>query len=203
MSQMKSKITAARSKPCRSNRRLLRPIVTRDQNENFIRMLKKDLHDPPESRRLPLRPLNARPQVRYTPVDFTFSGPVAMLARSMSLDGRQCGGSTNFALIKEQPQLVSMLDKLDPDALYDYIMDRPGLRRHSTGMRNRLPNTAGASQAASTAQKLSDGQSCGALQKGAKAPEEGSPSEAIMGINDLQPDASGGHAHPGSPGAYP
>ena len=186
MSQMKSKITAAQVQAMQGEQAtLLQPIVTRDQNENLIPLLKKTFTTLLKAGRLPPPPPSMLdPQVRYTPVDFTFSGPVAMLAKKhVSMMGVNAAVPEILQLIKEQPQLVSMLDKLDPDALYDYIMDSSGaptiINRDEKLVAQIRQERAKQLQQQQKLEAID--KAAGALQKGAKAPEEGSPSEALMG----------------------
>jgi hypothetical protein len=66
-------------------------------------------------------------QFTQTPVDINFSGPVAMLAkRHLQMQGFDATIPKILALVKESPQLESMMDRLDPDAVYDYIMQTGG-----------------------------------------------------------------------------
>jgi hypothetical protein len=164
MSQMKSKITAAQVQAMQGEQAtLLQPIVTRDQNENLIPLLKKTFTTLLKAGRLPPPPPSMLdPQVRYTPVDFTFSGPVAMLAKKhVSMMGVNAAVPEILQLIMDSsgaPTIINRDEKLVAQ-----------IRQERAKQLQQQQKLEAMDKAA------------GALQKGAKAPEEGSPSEALMG----------------------
>ena len=183
MSQMDSRITATQAQAMQGEQAtLLQPIVTRDQNENLIPLIRKTFKVLARAGRLPPPPPELQDS-RNTPVDIAFSGPVAMLAkRHLQMQGFNATVPAILSLVKEAPQLASMLDRLDPDAVYDYIMETGGAPAKITRdeklvaqIRQMRQKAQKAQMEAEHANKVAD-----AMHKGSQAPEEGSPTQKFM-----------------------
>jgi hypothetical protein len=183
MSQMDSKITATQTMAIQGEQAtLLQPIVTRDQNENLIPLIRKTFKVLARAGRLPPPPASLL-QFQATPVDIEFSGPVAMLAkRYLQMQGFNSTVPQVLALAKEAPQLASMLDRLDPDETYDYIMNTGGApARISRDMKVVVQMRKQRDQQAAEAMQAQKMETMSkAYNKGAVAPAPGSPSEALM-----------------------
>ena len=128
MSEMKSgHVTAMQVQSMQGEQAtLLQPIVTRDQNENLIPLIRKTFKVLARAGRLPPPPPSLMPY-SSTPVDISFSGPVAMLAkRYLSMQGVQATIPQLAAMAKESPAFQNIFDLIDPDALGKYILDTGG-----------------------------------------------------------------------------
>jgi hypothetical protein len=161
---------------------LLQPIVTRDQNENLIPLIRKTFKVLAKAGRIPTPPPSLV-SFSNTPVDIAFSGPVAMLAkRYLQMQGFNATVPQVIALAAQAPQLATMLDRLDPDETYDYIMNTGGapasISRDIKLVAQIRDQRMREMQAQAQAAKLE--QVAGAYNKGAVAPAPGSPSEALM-----------------------
>jgi hypothetical protein len=183
MSQMHTKITAQQVMAMQGEQAtLLQPIVTRDQNENLIPLIRKTFKVLAKAGRLPVPPASLMPY-QATPVDISFSGPVAMLAkRYIGMQGFNATIPEVLELGTKYPQLAPMLDHLDPDEVYRYIMDNGGgpsvVSRDDKvimQIRQMRVKQIQQQQKLEAANKLAD-----TYQKGKEAPEEGSPSQELM-----------------------
>jgi hypothetical protein len=184
MSQMDSRLTATQTNAMQGEQAtLLQPIVTRDQNENLMPIIRKTFKVLFRAGRLPPPPPGLMAYAN-TPVDISFSGPVAMLAkRHLQMQGFNATIPQLLSLIKEAPQLESMLDRLDPDAVYDYIMQTGGAPAKITRdeklvvkIRDMRMKQKQQEQKQEALNKTAD-----TLHKGSTAPEEGSPAAQLMG----------------------
>ena len=107
-----------------------------------------------------------------------------MLAkRYLQMQGIQATVPQILALVKENPTLQPMLDKLDPDAIADYILSEGGAPaaiirddQQIALIRKQRQKQQQQQMKLQNMQSLAD-----AYQKGAQAPEEGSASEQLMG----------------------
>ena len=186
MSEMHTKVTAQQVMAMQGEKAtLLQPIVTRDQNENLIPLIRKTFKVLQRAGRLPPPPpALLDPQTRFTPVDIVFSGPVAMLAkRYIGMQGFQSTVPMVLEMAEKYPQLGAMMDNLDPDQMYRYIMDTGGgpstVSRDPqivAQIRQARAKQAQAQQKLEATNKMAD-----AYQKGKDAPAPGSPAEQIMG----------------------
>ena len=183
MSQMDSRITATQAQAMQGEQAtLLQPIVTRDQNENLMPLIRKTFKVLARAGRLPPPPPSLA-QFVSTPVDIAFSGPVAMLAkRHLQMQGFNATIPQILGLVKEAPQLATMLDRLDPDAVYDYIMQTGGAPAKITRdekivakIRDTRMKQLQAQQKQEALNKTAD-----TLHKGSTAPEEGSPTQKVL-----------------------
>jgi hypothetical protein len=123
------------------------------------------------------------PMLRSTPVDINFSGPVAMLAkRYLAMQGVNATIPQILGMIKENPALAPMLDKIDPDGLAQYIFDTGGvpqvILRDDKIVAQIREQRNQAMQAQQKQQAM--GNMADAYQKAKDAPEEGSPAEQQM-----------------------
>ena len=186
MSEMHTKVTAQQVMAMQGEKAtLLQPIVTRDQNENLIPLIRKTFKVLQRAGRIPPPPpsLMGDPRIRMTPVDIVFSGPVAMLAkRYIGMQGFQSTVPIVLDMAEKYPQLASMLDNLDPDQTYKYIMDTGGGpsvvtrdQKAVAQIRQDRQKQQQAQQKLEATNKLAD-----SYQKSKEAPEEGSGAEAIM-----------------------
>jgi hypothetical protein len=183
MSQMDSRLTATQAQAMQGEQAtLLQPIVTRDQNENLEPIIRKTFKVLQKAGRIPPAP----PSIRafwQTPVDIAFSGPVAMLARRhLKMQGFDATVPKVIALAKEIPQLESMLDNLDPDKTYAYIMQTGGAPEELTRdekvvakIRDTRAKQLQEQQKQEALNKTAD-----TMHKGSTAPEEGSPTQKLM-----------------------
>jgi Bacteriophage head to tail connecting protein len=186
MSEMHSKVTAQQVIAMQGEKAtLLQPIVTRDQNENLIPLIRKTFKVLQKAGRLPPPPPALMdPATRFTPVDIVFSGPVAMMAkRYIGMQGFNSTVPMVLEMAEKYPQLASMTDNIDPDQTYRYIMDNGGgpsvVSRDEkvvAQIRQARQQQMQQQQKLDAADKLA-----GAYQKGKDAPEKGSPSEQLMG----------------------
>jgi len=184
MSQLDSKMTATQVQAMQGEQTtLLQPIVTRDQNENLVPLIRKTFKVLARAGRLPPPPPSLM-QYADTPVDIDFEGPIAMLAkRYLQMQGFNATVPQVLSIVKEVPELATMLDRLDPDEVYDYIMTTGGApARLSRDMkvvqqiRQSRQKQAEAQQKAAQMEQLA-----GAYQKGSKTAEPGSAAEQLMG----------------------
>ena len=183
MSEMKGKITATQVQAMRGEQAtLLQPIVTRDQNENLIPLIRKTFKVLAKAGRLPPPPPSLMP-FSSTPVDIAFSGPVAMFAKrflqSQSIDATV---PKMMAMAKENPVFQPMMDLIDVDALGHYILDQGGAPQIIVKddkivqqIRQQRAQQQQQQQKMQQAQNLAE-----VYSKGKDAPEEGSPGEALM-----------------------
>ena len=186
MSQINSQITATQVAAMQGEQAtLLQPIVTRDQNENLIPLIRKTFKVLMRAGRLPVPPPSLM-EFAQTPVDISFSGPVAMLAkRHLQMQGFDATIPKVLALVKEAPQFASMLDRLDPDAVYDYIMQTGGAPAKITRDEKLVAQIRQMRQKQMEQQQKQEAlnKTADTLHKGSTAPEPGSPTEALMGAN--------------------
>lgn len=185
MSEMKTKVTAQQVMAMQGEKAtLLQPIVTRDQNENLTPLVKKTFKVLQRAGRLPPPPMSLMdPRTRMTPVDISFSGPVAMLAkRYIGMQGFNATIPEILEMAEKYPQMGSMLDNIDPDEMYRYIMDNGG----GPSMISRDPKVVAQIRQirlkqVQQQQKLdSMNKAADAYHKATGAPEEGSPAEQVM-----------------------
>lgn len=183
MSSMDREITATQTQAMQGEQAtLLQPIVTRDQNENLIPLIRKTFKVLARAGRLPSPPPSLL-AFAQTPVDITFSGPVAMMAkRHLQMQGFDSTIPKVLALAKEAPQFEAMLDRIDPDAMYDYIMNTGGApakisrdEKIVAQIRQTRAKQLQQQQKLEALNKTAD-----ALHKGSTAPEEGSPAQKVM-----------------------
>ena len=183
MSSMNREITATQTQAMQGEQAtLLQPIVTRDQNENLIPLIRKTFKVLARAGRLPSPPPSLL-AFAQTPVDITFSGPVAMMAkRHLQMQGFDSTIPKVLALAKEAPQFEAMLDRIDPDAMYDYIMNTGGApakisrdEKIVAQIRQTRAKQLQQQQKLEALNKTAD-----ALHKGSTAPEEGSPAQKVM-----------------------
>ena len=87
-----------------------------------------------------------------------------------------------LALAKEAPQLSVMLDKLDPDAVYDDIMESGGAPAKVTRDEKIVAQIRDTRAKAMQQQQKQEAmnKTADTLHKGSTAPEPGSPSEKVM-----------------------
>jgi len=162
---------------------LLQPIITNDQNENLTPLLRKTFVVLQKAGRIPPPPPSLYQYAR-TPVDIGYYGPVAMLAKKhLQMTGVNAVLPEILQLAKEAPQFGPMLDRIDVDALYDYITDSASMpAKLSKDMKLVQQIRQQRAQQMQQQQKLDAmNQGADALSKGSKAPEKGSPSAALMG----------------------
>ena len=183
MSQMDSRITATQAQAMQGEQAtLLQPIVTRDQNENLMPLIRKTFKVLARAGRIPPPPDELLEFIQ-TPVDINFSGPVAMLAkRHLQMQGFNSTIPQVLALAKEAPQLSMMLDRLDPDAVYDYIMTAGGAPAKVTRDERQVMQIRQQRQKQMEAQQRQEAMNKAAdtLHKGSVAPEDGSPSQKVL-----------------------
>ena len=106
-----------------------------------------------------------------------------MLAkRHLQMQGFNATIPQILGLVKEAPQLATMLDRLDPDAVYDYIMQTGGAPAKITRdekivakIRDTRMKQLQAQQKQEALNKTAD-----TLHKGSIAPEEGSPTQKVL-----------------------
>ena len=161
---------------------MLQPIVTRDQNENLMPLIRKTFKVLSRAGRIPPPPDELLEFIQ-TPVDINFSGPVAMLAkRHLQMQGFNSTIPQVLALAKEAPQLSMMLDRLDPDAVYDYIMTAGGAPAKVTRDERQVMQIRQQRQKQMEAQQRQEAMNKAAdtLHKGSVAPEDGSPSQKVL-----------------------
>jgi hypothetical protein len=182
MSQMQGKVTATQIAAMQGEQAtLLQPIVTRDQNENLMPLIKKTWKVLMKAGKLPMPPPELV-EFAQVPVDIAFSGPVAMLAkRYLQMQGFNATVPEILEIGTKYPQLASMLDHLDPDQLYNFIMDNGGgpakisrdekVVAQIRQMRSQQQQQQQQLQAAN--------QKADAYHKTSAAPEQGSPAEAM------------------------
>ena len=184
MSEMKGKITAEQVRAMQGEQAtLLQPIVTRDQNENLIPLIRKTFKVLARAGRLPPPPPSLM-GYRNTPVDISFSGPVAMLAkRYLNMQGVDATIPKMVALVKENPIFQPMLDLLDPMALGHYLLESGGapniIVRDDKVVQQIQQARAKQMEQQAKMQKLQG--AVETYQKAKDAPEKGSPAEQLMG----------------------
>ena len=183
MSQMDSRITATQAQAMQGEQAtLLQPIVTRDQNENLEPNIRKTFRVLQKAGRLPPPPPSLM-EFMLTPVDITFSGPVAMMAkRHLKSESIDATVPKVIAIVKEIPQAATMLDRIDWDKLYDHIMNDGGAPSDITmdekavaKIRDMRAKQLQAQQKQEALNKTAD-----TLHKGSTAPEDGSPTKMLM-----------------------
>jgi hypothetical protein len=183
MSQLSGNVTATQIQAMQGEQAiLLQPIITRDQNENLIPIIRKTFKVLARAGRLPPPPPSLQ-EFAQTPVDISFSGPVAMLAkRHLQMQGFDATIPKVLALVKEAPQFESMLDRLDPDAVYDYIMQTGGapakVSRDEKDVAKIRQQRAKAQQDQMKQEALN--KTADTLHKGSTKPEEGSPAAMVL-----------------------
>jgi hypothetical protein len=122
-------------------------------------------------------------QYADTPVDIDFEGPIAMLAkRYLQMQGFNATVPQVLSIVKEVPELNTMLDNLDPDEVYAYIMTTGGApARLSRDIKVVQQIRQNRNKEAQEQQKMAKmEQLAGAYQKGGKAAEPGSAAQQLM-----------------------
>ena len=183
MSQITSQVTATQIEAMKGEQAtLLLPVVTRDQNENLIPLIKKTFKVLARAGRIPAPPPSLAPFIN-TPVDIMFSGPITMMARrNLRMQWVNVSLPQVLGLAKEAPQLASMLDKLDPDAVYDDIMEAGGAPAKVTRDEKIVAQIRDTRAKAMQQQQKQEAmnKTADTLHKGSTAPEPGSPAEKVM-----------------------
>ena len=189
MSQMTAHVTATQVQAMQGEQAtLLQPIVTRDQNENLIPLIRKTFKVLSRVGRLPPPPPSLM-QFMQTPVDITFSGPVAMLAkRHLQMQGFNATVPQVLEIGTKFPQLAMMLDRLDPDEVYDYIMQTGGapakVTRDEKVVAQIRQQRAKAQQDQMKREALN--KTADTLHKSSTKPEDGSPAQKVMDAQGAQ-----------------
>ena len=183
MSQMTANVTATQVQAMQGEQAtLLQPIITRDQNENLIPLIRKTFKVLSRAGRLPPPPPSLM-EFMQTPVDISFSGPVAMLAkRHLQMQGFNATIPQVLELGSKFPQLATMLDRVDPDEVYDYIMQTGGapakITRDEKAVAQIRQQRAKAQQDQMKQEALN--KTADTLHKGSTKPEEGSPAAMVL-----------------------